>query len=191
MYTKKCCECKEEFSTDKIIYAPKTKVFYYFCDECYLARKNTTQELFDKYKSETKIMFEEKEVVHKINDFFRQFGFLDGRFYSSLKKIRIGQFSTKKYNKEFSITYYELLEMCEMLEDYLKKSFRSLKDTTGAIHYILAIVYNSYPKYHKWKKEQKLKKSESVEVVESVSHLVKKEDSPSEEKEVDLDDFLF
>ena len=191
MYKVKCCTCKEDFEQEDLVYAPKTKKYYYFCDDCYNARKDYKEDKYLEYKEQTAEMFKEKEIIHKINEFFRKYGFLDGRFFANIKKIRIGEFTTKQYKKEFSITYPEMLEILEMLKPNLDKIYNELKDKTGAIHYLLAVVYNKYPKYKIWKKEQIEKmKVNKIEVVTSVAHLVKKENSSSKEKDVDLNDFL-
>lgn len=191
----KCCLCKKEIDKNDAVYAPKKKSYYYFCIKCYKNRKDFNESKFQEYLKETYLKLENMEIEKKLNSwFYDNIGFLDVMFFTKRSKINNGKFSTKQFplsNVSFSISNEELLDMCVMMETYIKKQISQLKDNTYSTHYVLAILYNSYPKYLEYKIKNKSIENEN-NIVERISDTIKNKSiqTCSIKNDLDIDDFL-
>lgn len=153
----KCCTCNKDFKDDEIVYAPKSKKYYYFCFECYKKRKEYKEETFNIYLEQTKDRIKSKKEEQNLYSYLSsRYGYLDTRFFQKKSEINSGKFKTKQYNSEYSafkISDIELLDMFVKMEKYLEGIVSGLKDKSQISHYVLTIVYNSYPKYLEHKKK--------------------------------------
>jgi len=194
----KCSVCKCEVDLENMIFAPKLKKSYWFCIDCYKKSKFFNADTFDKLLKNTKSMIKEKEFTKKFCDLMMEhFGELDNRFFISKDKINNGKFSTKQFNSEycrFTISDEELLDMLEKMIPYLKKSTQKFNRNgrTLLCHYVLVILYNSYPKYNRAKIDS-LKHNEEQEkqTVASISEtMIKSRQNVVENNSINLQDFI-
>jgi len=194
----KCNICKDKFDREDIIYAPKKVAFHYWCIDCYKKSTWYNESKLNDYIEKTKERFEEQNVVAGYSAdlctwFADNVGFLDARFYMKLANINKGKFGTKQFPLSpvsHKISNDEMYDMCLKMEGFIRKQLSSLKNKEHAVHYVLAMLYNSYPKYLQHKYNQP--KIEDVRVVESTSSIIKKKDLQKNENcdTLDLNSFL-
>jgi len=184
----KCNVCGKKFNDEEIVYAPKKKNYYYFCDACYKQRKGVTDEMFNKYKEETRIHLKDKAYKQKIYTIFSKYKPVDKRLPIFLSQIFTGKFSTKKYQRGMKISPEEMLDMLVKMESYLDKKYQQINDLSSVTLYFLAIIYNSYPRYIRTIKKQK-RTQQDIRKVDTVASVVEKA-TIKQENDVDLDDFL-
>lgn len=194
-----CNSCKSKFDRKDIIYAPKVKAWHYWCDSCYKDSKYYNEEKYEEYLEKTKERFESQNIATQYSAdlckwFAKNVGFLDIRFYMKKADINKGKFGTKQFPLSpvsHKISDEELYDMCLMMEKHIRKQVANLKKKEHVVHYVLAMLYNSYPKYLSYKEKQP--KTEDVKVVESVSSIIEKRagevDSKKDDK-INLDSFL-
>jgi hypothetical protein len=180
----KCNSCKKEMENDEIIYAPKKKQFYYWCDECYKKSKYYTEESYLKYKKRTKEILKEREYYKKLFNFFEQFEVLEPRFFTAVNDIIKGKYKRNKMFEYYAITIEELYDMTIRMEKYLKKIYNKKQ----SVYYLLAVVYNSYPKYLKWKKSITVKE-QVIEIIDDITNLKKDNNKQENIENIDLDEF--
>lgn len=193
----KCEICKCEYEENKeFIYAPKSKKYYWFCLECYLKSKYFNKKTFDNLLKESKEIIESNRYEKMFYDLVHKtFGYLDNRFFIKKNQINNGTFKTKTYNSEYSnfkITNKELYEMLDKMLGYLIKTTSKLSDKTSLPHYVLSIIYNSYPKYLEHKCKVKEINSRNVEVAEVTKEIIEKSKNKNENSRnnINLDEFL-
>lgn len=196
----KCCTCKCDIESENAIYAPKRKVSYWFCLDCYKKSSYYNEKTFNILVEETRRIIREKEFTRKFCELMLEhFGELDNQFFIRKGNINKGNFSTKQFNSEycrFTISDEELLDMLEKMIPYLKKVTQKFnRNGRGLLcNYVLSILYNSYPKYSRAKlssenhNEEQIKQTVSINEIDE--SLIKRKQNIKETENLNLQEFL-
>jgi len=182
----KCNICGKEVGDDELIHAPKRKVKYYFCIECYKKSKYYKVETFNTYLEETQKLLKEKKETKELMDFIKKnIGIPDSWLMKKKYEINNGKYGTKQYPQKlisFKISDVELLDMFKRMEIYLKKASANI-EPSNKTHYCLAIVYNSYPKYLEHLKKVKETQNHNIsDDIDISDDLLEKANTNNEDK---------